>query len=296
MRRRLKIICRVAIDAAFKHMKTQNLIRWAFQSVLSISVIMIADTGLSNEALLEASKPIQTIHDLNFLESLTPELLSQKSDEEVAPIYVTRISGGWHNSKWVEFVDDDIMRRQGAGRILLHLLRYPNTRSVPGGLWQWLSKHPNHPATNQIIEESLERVRSGEVFSESRLVNQSKSRKVIRFGEAVIDLFSIGQLAYLLATVLDPRCEEVFNEFDKMGVALDVARPRYLSQLKRLQDSTSTNSPSTLQPPALNKELELKPAIPSPTEEPSPFTPWSIVVVLIVGATGLLWLLVKNRK
>jgi hypothetical protein len=35
---------------------------------------------------------------------------------------------------------------------------------------------------------------------------------------------------------------------------------------------------------------------PLSTEEPPSSTPWSIIVVLIVAATGLLWLLVKNRK
>ena len=32
------------------------------------------------------------------------------------------------------------------------------------------------------------------------------------------------------------------------------------------------------------------------TEEPTTSTPWSVVTVLVVAATGLLWLLVKNRK
>ncbi len=40
---------------------------------------------------------------------------------------------------------------------------------------------------------------------------------------------------------------------------------------------------------------EAKPAVSSPIEEPVS-TPWSIIVVLIVAAIGLLWLLVKNRK
>jgi hypothetical protein len=34
----------------------------------------------------------------------------------------------------------------------------------------------------------------------------------------------------------------------------------------------------------------------TPSEEPTSSTPWSIIVVLIVAATGLLWLLVKKRK
>lgn len=34
----------------------------------------------------------------------------------------------------------------------------------------------------------------------------------------------------------------------------------------------------------------------TPSEEPASSTPWSIIVVLIVAATGLLWLLLKKRK
>ncbi len=271
------------------------MIHRMLQSYLVIVWLTIPDAVLSDEALLEGSKPIESIRDENFLESLTSEILSQKSDAEIAPIYVTRICGGWYNSKWAEYVDDDIMRREGSTRILLHLLRYPNTRSVPGSLWQWLSKHPNHPATNQIIDESLKTVRSGEVFWESRLVDKSARRKAIRFGNLVMDLFSVRQLAYLMATVMDPRCEEVFEEFDKIGVALDVAKSRYASQLKRQQSSMLTNSSPSLQPQTQKKADQAKPAS-SGSEEPTSSAPWSVIVILIVATSGLLWLLLKKRK
>lgn len=58
--------------------------------------------------------------------------------------------------------------------------------------------------------------------------------------------------------------------------------------------TTPTPPPPMVQPPAPKKALEAKPATPS--EEPTSSTPWSIIVVLIVAATGLLWLLVKKRK
>ena len=48
------------------------------------------------------------------------------------------------------------------------------------------------------------------------------------------------------------------------------------------------------QPPATKQAPEAKPAS-TPSDEPAS-TPWSIIVVLIVAATGLLWLLLKNRK
>lgn len=275
-------------------MKTQEVVGWACQSFFIISWLLIPNTAFSNDALLEGTKPVESIQDRKILESLTPVSLSQKSDDEVAPIYVTRICGGWYNSKWAEFVDDDIMRRQGSSRILLHLLQYPTNRSVPGSLWQWLSAHPNHPVTSQIIEESLNTVRAGEVFSESRLIDKSQTHKVLRYGDLIIDLYSVRQLAYLMATVLDPRCEQAFEEFDQMGVALDLARSRYASQLTRQKTGDQDLPVSSLPPPDREEPASLPP--PTPSEEPISSTPWNIIGVLIVAGLGLLWLLLGSGR
>jgi hypothetical protein len=51
----------------------------------------------------------------------------------------------------------------------------------------------------------------------------------------------------------------------------------------------AASTPAPKQAPNSNTE-------PTPSEEPPSQTPWSIIVVLIVAAIGLLWLLVKNRK
>lgn len=49
--------------------------------------------------------------------------------------------------------------------------------------------------------------------------------------------------------------------------------------------------------PAKPPKLETPDAKPStPSQEPTSSTPWSIIVVLVLAATGLLWLLVKKRK
>jgi hypothetical protein len=54
-------------------------------------------------------------------------------------------------------------------------------------------------------------------------------------------------------------------------------------------------APSLSLPPTKAKPSEAaKQSLPN--DEPASSTPWSIIVVLIVAATGLLWLLVKNRK
>ncbi len=59
--------------------------------------------------------------------------------------------------------------------------------------------------------------------------------------------------------------------------------------------TTSTPSP-VVQTPAPKMAPEAKPIPTTPSEEPASSMPWSIIVVLIVAATGLLWLLVKKRK
>lgn len=48
--------------------------------------------------------------------------------------------------------------------------------------------------------------------------------------------------------------------------------------------------------PNMTKIPEAKPALSPPSEEPASSTPWSIVVVLIVAALGLLWLVLKRRS
>lgn len=56
-----------------------------------------------------------------------------------------------------------------------------------------------------------------------------------------------------------------------------------------------TTAPSISLPPTKAKPSEAA-KLPAPSEEPTSSTPWSIILVLIVPATGLLWLLLKGRK
>jgi hypothetical protein len=58
--------------------------------------------------------------------------------------------------------------------------------------------------------------------------------------------------------------------------------------------SPMTSSLPIVQPSAPKKALEAKPSTAS--DEPTSSTPWSIIVVLIVAALGLLWLLLKRRS
>jgi hypothetical protein len=71
------------------------------------------------------------------------------------------------------------------------------------------------------------------------------------------------------------------------------------------EKAVSTNSASIQEaippfptpPPTLGSKAKLpESAPPTPTDEPTSSTPWSLIMVLIVAATGVLWLLVKKRK
>ncbi len=61
------------------------------------------------------------------------------------------------------------------------------------------------------------------------------------------------------------------------------------------QSGAATPPLQTVHSAAPKKALSTSPT-PIPSAEPTSSTPWSIIVVLIVAAIGLLWLLVKKRK
>jgi hypothetical protein len=61
-------------------------------------------------------------------------------------------------------------------------------------------------------------------------------------------------------------------------------------------NAPKTSLPTREQAPTPKKAHSAKPPTSEPSGEPTSSTPWSVMVVLIVAAFGLLWLLVKNRK
>lgn len=73
------------------------------------------------------------------------------------------------------------------------------------------------------------------------------------------------------------------------------------SELHHEEDASVASTPAPKPPPlvrpiAPKKEPEAKLTPTTPNQEPASSTPWSIIVVLIVAATGLLWLVLKKRK
>ncbi len=84
-----------------------------------------------------------------------------------------------------------------------------------------------------------------------------------------------------------------------------LGRENMIALAKAAESSKANDPPKELavpkpspavQQPAPKKALEVKPTTATPSEEPTSSTPWSIIVVLIVAACGLLWLALKRRS
>jgi hypothetical protein len=95
---------------------------------------------------------------------------------------------------------------------------------------------------------------------------------------------------------------QVFQLFDDKGISRDFqALDGIEGDVARQAESGSTNDASSASlriesPQPVKQAPEANLTRPAPSEEPVSSTLWSIVVVLIVAACGLLWLLLKGRK
>ena len=86
--------------------------------------------------------------------------------------------------------------------------------------------------------------------------------------------------------VADKCADYAAKSIERIRVRLSATNPN--------QTSSTQNPPPSLQPQSPKKTPGAMPVAAS--EEPTSQTPWSIIIILIVAAIGLLWLLVKNRK
>lgn len=91
----------------------------------------------------------------------------------------------------------------------------------------------------------------------------------------------------------EARLRENLSEDFPLKVIQSESPPNASSNVR---ETLSPGPKQGVQPPTPKKAPEAKPTTLTPSEEPPTSTPWSIIVVLIVAATGLLWLLVKKRK
>jgi hypothetical protein len=83
----------------------------------------------------------------------------------------------------------------------------------------------------------------------------------------------------------------ILAKISKVGSAVNATPSKSLPPTA----SSTVIPPPSVQSTALKKAPEAKPTS-TPSEEPTSSTPWSIIVVLIVAAIGLLWLVLKKRK
>lgn len=102
------------------------------------------------------------------------------------------------------------------------------------------------------------------------------------------------QSAFHVAQVPKPQPDDNRVQEDVTGRRAPKVVPEGTTSATNNATSQPNRLPS-VQPPTPKKATETK-STPTPREEPTSSTPWSIIAVLIVAATGLLWLLVKNHK
>jgi hypothetical protein len=106
-----------------------------------------------------------------------------------------------------------------------------------------------------------------------------------------------GHLAALLKSNMQPyqrqRCERLIAllKGETLATTVNVGA----NQPAETAPTTTQKPPPIVQTSAPKKAPEAKPSS-TPSEEPTSSTPWSIIVVLIVSALGLLWLVLKRRS
>jgi hypothetical protein len=84
-----------------------------------------------------------------------------------------------------------------------------------------------------------------------------------------------------------------YHEWAKLALT---SRKGTAQHSDKTEAATTQGNKINLKPAPSPNGLEAKPTTATPSEEPTSSTPWSIIVVLIVAASGLLWLLVKKRQ
>ncbi|MFN0079256.1 MAG: hypothetical protein ACKVY0_22555 [Prosthecobacter sp.] len=83
---------------------------------------------------------------------------------------------------------------------------------------------------------------------------------------------------------------------EKLGLELKLPKPPSWDEPPQSTSKAVTPAQKSSKPTNAPDALEAKPTTSAASEEPTSSMPWSVIVVLIVAATGLLWLLVKKRK
>lgn len=176
---------------------------------------------------------------------------------------------------------DLIRRGDSATPILLELARELEETPFESGLLEMI--------------DTLQGVNLAPFLSYSRnlLLTRPKSSKIVS-AALLLGRHGTTEDVLLLEKVAASRpyfADTIRKEAKALKAHIDGERARVGSP------ATKANPPTlSVQSSSPKKAPEVKPTTSTPSEEPFSSTPWSVIVILIVVATGLLWLLVKNRK
>lgn len=201
--------------------------------------------------------------------------VSALSDLDVAGVYAGRMASG-PASPYLVAVDNDLLSRSNAWLILLDILKRPKTNGVRGGLWTWLSNHPNYPHIHELLSESIQIFKTeGEIIGGSPLSG----------------------LANFIAYVGTPEQSKLFDEIEKAGgIGIDLSRKRYEKRIKIEKESSDLQSGMQIPKKQSTKKVSNFELKMSDRIGEQFAIPWLIAAMLIVAAGGLLWLLLKKRK
>ncbi len=162
------------------------------------------------------------------------------------------------------------------------------------------------PGESVYAEAQLSLIRAIKGSNEAKVVSSTLNvttfppelkEELPKLGVEYIAVGKPGKNRFVIAKLLEASEENVKLVSDLFSKAMheDKSHLQSATQSAMNRSPPKTFTPSVIQEPAQNKASEAKPT-PLPTEEPASSTPWSIIVVLIVAVTGLLWLLLKGRS
>lgn len=109
------------------------------------------------------------------------------------------------------------------------------------------------------------------------------------------DVQSVLEVAKVLPADRAKLAQKVASRIRDSKQLMSQLSPATVQEGPSESSSNEQKSRTTKPSPEPKKAPEATPAS-TPSEEPGSSTPWSIIVVLIVAAIGLLWLLLKRRK
>jgi len=230
-----------------------------------------------------------------------------------------------HGTNWAPFVEleqDEVIRFEadvtGDDKAEVFYTKSSLRDGKQGYLWTVYAKGDNG---SLVLLGEL--TFSDKVFAPKSWTKDQKTRGFYTFGpggagKGVLVFYALeeNRLVPLEERKIEPNDADK-EEFDGLFAArlkgespkIDLKRTTLPKQQSTTAPSSVVNAPpesrettptpkrqAIAQPSGPKKALEAKPTASTPSEQPASSTPWSIIVVLIVAAIGLLWLLLKKRK